>query len=245
MTRPLAASGRVAKTAGGHSGVAAKPRRTRLLPVERERLIVAGAVRYFAEVGFGGQTRELSRRLGITQPLLYRYFPSKQALIERVYREVFLARWDPTWETLLEDRSQRLRDRLIEFYRRYSAVIFRPEWIRLYMYSGLAGMDLNRRYIELLERLLFRRICLELRAELGLPGEDEVPIKPEEIELVWLLHAGIFYYGVRKFIYKAKARNAPEQTIEHAVDSMLGGAPTVLRALVRREAREPKRAVRP
>jgi hypothetical protein len=151
-----------------------------------------------------------------------------------VYREVFLARWDPTWETLLEDRSRRLRDRLIEFYRRYSAVIFKPEWIRLYMYSGLAGMDLNRRYIDLLERLLLRRIARELRAESGLPDEDEVPIKPEELELVWVLHAGIFYYGVRQFIYKAKTRNAPERTIEHAVDSMLGGAPKVLRALVKR-----------
>jgi hypothetical protein len=100
------------------------------------------------------------------------------------------------------------------------------------MYSGLAGMDLNRRYIELLERLLLRRICVELRIELGLPGEDEVPIKPEEIELVWVLHAGIFYYAVRKFIYQAKTRNEPEQTIEHAVDSMLGGAPKVLRALL-------------
>jgi AcrR family transcriptional regulator len=228
-------SEKVARGSAGGRGAGARPKRTRLAPAARERLIVEEAIRYFAEVGFGGQTRELSRRLGITQPLLYRYFPSKQALIERVYREVFLARWDPTWETLLEDRSRRLRDRLIEFYRRYSAVIFRPEWIRLYMYSGLAGMDLNRRYIDLLERLLLRRVCVELRAELGLPGEEEVPIRPEELELVWVLHAGIFYYGVRKFIYKAKARQEPEHTIEHAVDSMLGGAPKVLRKLVARK----------
>jgi AcrR family transcriptional regulator len=218
--------------------------RTRLSPPERERLIVDEAIRFFAEAGFGGQTRELSRRLGITQPLLYRYFPSKQALIERVYSEVFLAPWDPTWETLLEDRTRRLRDRLIEFYRRYSEVIFRPEWIRLYMYSGLAGMDLNRRYIDLLERLLLRRICVELRAELGLPGENEVPITPDELELVWVLHAGIFYFGVRKFIYGAKARQAPDRTIEHAIDSILGGAPKVLRALVLRAPRAAKRSRR-
>lgn len=209
-----------------------EPARRRLLPLERERLIVDEAVRYFAEAGFGGQTRELSRRLGITQPLLYRYFPSKQALIERVYREVFLARWDPTWETLLEDRRRRLRDRLVEFYRRYTVVIFRPEWIRLYMYAGLAGMDLNRRYIELTERLLLRRIAIELRAELGLPGADRRPILPEEIELVWVLHAGIFYYGVRKFIYRARTRETPDRAIEHAIDSMLGGVPAVLRTLL-------------
>jgi AcrR family transcriptional regulator len=216
--------------------------RRRLLPLERERLIVDEAIRYFAEAGFGGQTRELSRRLGITQPLLYRYFPSKQALIERVYREVFLARWDPTWETLLEDRRRRLRDRLIEFYRRYSAVVFRPEWIRLYMYSGLAGMDLNRRYIELIERLLLRRIAIELRAELGLPSADRRPIQPAEIELVWVLHAGIFYYAVREFIYRAKVRQPPERTIEHAIDSMLGGAPAVLRELLAPRAPGARRA---
>jgi hypothetical protein len=48
---------------------------------------------------------------------------------------------------------------------------------------------------------------------------------------------------VRKFIYKAKARNESEQTIEHAVDSMLGGAPKVLRALLAGRGAE-KRAAR-
>jgi hypothetical protein len=40
---------------------------------EREREIVRGAVAYFAEVGFEGSTRDPAARLGITQPLLYRY----------------------------------------------------------------------------------------------------------------------------------------------------------------------------
>ena len=64
-----------------------KPPSRRMLPGEREKLIVSEAIRYFSEVGFSGQTRELSRRLGITQPLLYRYFPSKRALLERVDRK--------------------------------------------------------------------------------------------------------------------------------------------------------------
>ena len=40
------------------------PARTRLTPDERERLIARGAVAFFCEVGFGGQTRELAKRLG-------------------------------------------------------------------------------------------------------------------------------------------------------------------------------------
>jgi AcrR family transcriptional regulator len=208
----------------------AKPRPAprRLLPGEREKLIVKEAIRFFSEAGFSGQTRELSRRLGITQPLLYRYFPSKRALLERVYREVFLGRWDPAWRALLEDRSLPLRARLIEFYRRYAAVVFRPEWIRLYMYAGLAGTGFNRRYIDMLEKQLLRRICAELRVELGLPDARRAPISPLEMELVWDLHGGIFYYCVRKFVYRSRVHEDLPALIEHAVDSLLLGAPTVL-----------------
>ena len=66
------------------------PTGRRLTPEARERQIVEGAVAYFAEVGLDGHTRELARRLGITQPLLFRYFPTKAALIERIYEEVYL-----------------------------------------------------------------------------------------------------------------------------------------------------------
>ena len=40
-----------------NSPVVARPRAQRLSPGEREALIVAGAVRYFAEAGFAGDTR--------------------------------------------------------------------------------------------------------------------------------------------------------------------------------------------
>ncbi len=95
------------------AGSEVKPR---MLPEQRERAIVREAVALFAEQGFGAQTRELAARLGITQPLLYRYFPSKEALIERVYEEVFLRRWDPSWEDLLDDEEIPLEQRLTTFY---------------------------------------------------------------------------------------------------------------------------------
>ena len=46
----------------------------RLSPEDREQQILEGAVKFFAEKGFSGQTRELALQLGITQPLLYRYY---------------------------------------------------------------------------------------------------------------------------------------------------------------------------
>ena len=60
-------------------------------------MIVNEAIRYFAEVGFSGQTRELARRIGVTQSLIFRYFPTKEDLIDRVYQEGYLRRWNPYW----------------------------------------------------------------------------------------------------------------------------------------------------
>ena len=94
----------------------------RLPAADREQQIVAEAIRFFAEVGFVGQTRELAQRVGITQPLLYRYFPTKQDLIERVFKEVFLKRIDASLTRIITDRSRPLEERLLDFYRRYSAV---------------------------------------------------------------------------------------------------------------------------
>jgi len=88
----------------------------RLNPEIRRQQILDAAVAYFAEAGFGVQTRELSRRIGVSQPLLYRYFPSKQDLIAAVFDEVFLSQWNDGWIKGLKDRNLPLRDRLMQFY---------------------------------------------------------------------------------------------------------------------------------
>ena len=80
----------------------------RLEPQARREQILAGAVAYFAEVGFGGTTRDLASRIGITQALLYRYFASKADLMEAVFERVFLGRLSPRWGEEIRDRTQPL-----------------------------------------------------------------------------------------------------------------------------------------
>lgn len=201
------------------------PVKLRLAPGDRERQIIDGAIAYFSEVGFSGQTRELSKRLGITQPLLYRYFASKQALVERVYQTVFEGRWNPQWIPLLQDRSVPLRDRLVEFYRQYADATYRPEWIRIYMYAGLSDPTLNRRYIQLVRRQLLPVYCRELRDACGLP-ETDADVVEEEMEFVWNLHGGIFYMAMREHVYKTKINVDFLTQVAFAVDNFLAGAKT-------------------
>ncbi|HEY0912661.1 MAG TPA: helix-turn-helix domain-containing protein, partial [Bradyrhizobium sp.] len=59
-----------------------RAKQRRLSPDDRRKEFVAKATEFFSEEGFGGGTRDLARRLGVTQPLLYRYFPSKDDLIK-------------------------------------------------------------------------------------------------------------------------------------------------------------------
>jgi AcrR family transcriptional regulator len=86
----------------------ARVKQKRLSPDDRRKEFVAKATEFFSEEGFGGGTRDLARRLGVTQPLLYRYFPSKDDLIKEVYRTVYLEPLDTGWEKLLILLSQKV-----------------------------------------------------------------------------------------------------------------------------------------
>jgi AcrR family transcriptional regulator len=199
--------------------------KTRLSPNEREALIVEGAISYFAEVGFTGQTRELSKRLGITQPLLYRYFANKQELIDRVYQTVFEGRWNPAWLDLLMDRSVPLRARFLEFYRQYSIATYQPDWIRIYMFAGLFTPAFNQRYIRLIRKELMPVMCTEVRHYCGLDAAH--PVTDEEAEFLWTLHGGIFYYAVRQHVYQIKLGVPLMTKVELAVDNFLAGVKSV------------------
>jgi AcrR family transcriptional regulator len=198
-----------------------RPKQKRLSPDDRRKEFVANATELFSEEGFGGGTRDLARRLGVTQPLLYRYFPSKDDLIKEVYRTVYLEPLDTGWEALLTDRSRPLRDRLLEFYRGYTNVLFTRKWIRIYLYSGLKGLDINRWYVGVVREQILTRIVRECRHEMGLPPQGKPA--PAELELAWVFHSGIFYYGVRKYIYEAPVLEDKEQMIIDALDAFLAG----------------------
>ena len=199
----------------------ARAKQRRLSPEDRRQDFVAKATEFFAEEGFGGGTRALARRLGVTQPLLYRYFPSKDDLIKEVYRTVYLEPFGDGWEKLLGDRTRPLRERLKEFYAAYTGVIFSRKWQRIYFYSGLKGLEINRSYVGIVRDKILSRIIRECRNEAGLSAQS----KPSaaELELAWVFHSGIFYYGVRKFVYEAPVLESKEQMISDAVDTFLAG----------------------
>ena len=177
----------------------AEPARRRLTPADREHQIVEGAIAFFSEHGLDGQLRDLARQLGITHTLLYHYFPTKQALIERVYTEIFEGRWKPQWEVLLDDKTLDVETKLTRFYSDYAKVILQSDWVRIFVFSGLSDRYITDRYFALLRKKLFPRLVRETRKYRGVSSRS----KPtgRELELLLGLHGNVFYMGIRRWIY--------------------------------------------
>ncbi len=195
---------------------ATKPAAKRRSPEARKQEVLAEAILYFADEGFDGGTRGLAKRIGITQPLFYRYFPSKDDLVNEVYRAVYLDRWQNTWETNLCDDSQSLESRLLQFYHSYTGVVFERNWLRIYFFAGLKGLDINARYLRRVETALLEPIWAQTCAAFGLEATGKTPH-----DLVWQMHGAVFYHGIRQQIY-GDASVDIEATIRLAVKTYLG-----------------------
>jgi AcrR family transcriptional regulator len=202
-------------------GRTAKEKKVRLSSADRRAQILSAAITFFSEEGFDGSTRMLAQRLGITQPLIYRYFPTKESLVQEVYQAVFAGRWRNEWEAILRDRSVPLRTRIRDFYLRYTGVVFGRDWMRIYLFSGLRGLEINRWWSSFVEENVLRLVGDELRHEHGLPSVDERPLSPDEIETLWNFQGCLFYFAVRRDIYRAKVHMDFSSYIDSAIRSLL------------------------
>lgn len=199
--------------------------RQRFSTTEREQQILKGAIKFFSARGLDGQTRDLAKEIGITHPLLYHYFPTKQALIERVYKEVYLGRWKQEWEVWLDDASVSLEEKMTRFYLDYAATILTPEWVRIFVFSGLADGSIPNQYLGLLKKKLFPRILRETRRHLGIAAKATETER--ETELMWSLHGGIFYIGIRQWVYGQQGPLDIKQVVTDRVQSFLLSAPAI------------------
>jgi len=175
------------------------PIRRRMNTADRKRQILDGAIQFFARHGIDGQLRNLTKELGVTHTLLYHYFPTKEALIKEVYKEVFESRWKPEWEELLDDKHLSPEEKLNAFYLDYTNTVLTYEFVRILIFSGLSDHSISDRFFELLRSRLLPRLIRETRKYC----DRSTRPKPSHRELEFLmgLHGGIFYIGMRRWIY--------------------------------------------
>ena len=200
------------------------PIRRRMNTAARKRQILDGAIQFFARHGIDGQLRNLTKELGVTHTLLYHYFPTKEALIKEVYREVFESRWKPEWEELLDDKRLSPEEKLNAFYLDYTNTVLTYDFVRILIFSGLSDHSISDRFFELLRSRLLPRLIRETRKYCNRSTRP----KPTHRELEFLmgLHGGIFYIGMRRWIYGQaiyddSSPNAEQDIIRDRISSYL------------------------
>lgn len=206
------------------------PARRRMNTAVRKRQILDRAIQFFAKHGIDGQLRNLTKELGVTHTLLYHYFPTKEALIKEVYKEVFESRWKPEWEDLLDDSNLSPEEKLNAFYLDYTNTVLTYDFVRILIFSGLSDHSISDRFFELLRTRLLPRLIRETRKYC----ERSTRSKPTHRELEFLmgLHGGIFYIGMRRWIYGQaiyddSSPNAEQDIIRDRIRSYLLSAKTL------------------
>jgi len=200
------------------------PTRRRMNTADRKRQILDRAIQFFAKHGIDGQLRNLTKELGVTHTLLYHYFPTKEALIQDVYKEVFESRWKPEWEELLDDKHLTPEEKFNAFYLDYTNTVLTYDFVRILIFSGLSDHSISDRFFELLRSRLLPRLIRETRKYC----DRSTRPKPTHRELEFLmgLHGGIFYIGMRRWIYGQaiyddSSPNAEQDIIRDRISSYL------------------------
>jgi AcrR family transcriptional regulator len=195
-------------------------KRVRMKSSDRRHQLLQGAAAYFAEFGLTAQTRAVAKACGVSQRLLYRYFPTKEALLEEVYRTAIVGPFKAVWFAELLDRSRSVENRLMHFYRDYMSVVFTRRWLRLFMYSSLADVGMAPNYTSSMILQLLEVIVAEAAAEQKVsPPAD----KAAQHEIGWILHGAISHYAIRRHLYGFTQHVGEEAVLALHIRAFLAG----------------------
>jgi AcrR family transcriptional regulator len=208
-----------------------EPRKPQRVPAAaRKDQILKEAAAFFSEQGFGGTTRDLARRLGITQAALYKHFPSKNAIITALF-EHSAERWRAEdWRPALGNTSVPLAARLTGPYTDYLARMS-GQGLRLFIRAGLDGLGQPARRGAILTSTILEPVIEAVRHEAGLPSVAERPILHREREVAMALHGGLMFLAIRKHVYRMPMPEDLSDLIGLQVKLWLPGAQEQIRAL--------------
>jgi AcrR family transcriptional regulator len=192
----------------------------RMAPEQRRALILQRAIEFFAEYGLTAQTRALADACGVAQRLLYRYFPSKAALLTEVYNQAIASPFKAVWRVQLKDRSRPWDERLSGFYISYFNELLTRRWLRLFLYASLAEARMAPDYNQAILLETLELIVAETAADqkIELP-KDRALLH----EIAYVLHGAVSHFAIRRHIYGASQTVPIDRIIALQVRSFLAG----------------------
>jgi len=188
----------------------------------RREEILHGAMGLFAEKGFRGtKTREIARSLGISEALMFKYFPSKDAL----YRAIIQRRMDGSEEMFFPSEAIQAKDDRHVFQSIASYLIKKntedPTFMRLILYSALERHDLSKIFFENHARERTKLLSAYIRRRIKEKAFRKVPPVLAARAFIGM----VIHYVLDEEIYGMKnpSRFSPKKVADTLVDVFLNG----------------------
>ena len=98
-----------------------------------------------------------------------------------------------------DSRSLSVPEKLERFYTDYARTVLTREFVRILIFSGLTDRTITDRFFRMLGDRLLPRLIRETRRYRGCSSRARPTAR--EYELLMGLHGGVFYGGLRHFVY--------------------------------------------
>ncbi|MDE5445798.1 TetR family transcriptional regulator [Bradyrhizobium sp. CSA207] len=204
--------------------------RMRLDPVARREQIVAAAVSIITENGITFNTRDLAERIGLSHPLLFKYFGSKEELIEAAVQRVFEGRFVGAIRDMQSAPTENMIERWSQFYSEYFPQLFDRTWIRVFFSLALHEQGVTMRYLDRIVLPLVERLAADTeRFALGKTAQKNSSTHALSLELAWALHGSLVYVSIRQWIYLLPVGDSSGEFIGARVKAHFIGAKEVLK----------------
>ena len=118
---------------------------TKRIPAEDRRAAIMAAVRpLVARKGLGGtSTKEMAAAAGVSEALIYRHFPSKQALLTSLAASIFNALAEDVTSALMT-RTMTYPDVIRTFADTVTGIVPRPVWPTVPRRAGAVPRTVDR-----------------------------------------------------------------------------------------------------
>ncbi len=200
--------------------------RLRLPAGDRRSQILAAAIQVFAEQGFHGtRTRELARCAGVSEALIFRHFPTKQALIGAILEAAGLEEQIRTMEERFGTMPPREGLRAIAEHF-LGMLRERPDLFRVVFFGILETPELaGEFYRNFISRLLALETRLFERAFAEMPDAVCARVDPKVVARSF--HGSLMYYNLSGAIMRFESLPSDSSGLAEAIVSVyLSGAST-------------------
>jgi AcrR family transcriptional regulator len=192
---------------------------SRVTSQERQASLIAAAASLFAAKGFNGTTtKEIAKAAGVSEALVFKYFPTKRALYAAILAEkVTVSELLEAVEEAAKKRDDHRVFSLIASYRIRPGVD--PTLLRLLLFSALEGHELSDMFFGKHHKIFYEHVAAYVRTRI-----DEGAFRDVDPLLAARAFIGmVVHHRLLHEIFGVSMHRTHEETVATYVDLFLNG----------------------